>query len=277
MRGYQQGYIATILLLVLMFLGSLVYLSVNIERAALASSANQPLAQTVEATDGATETAQPIQQTTQTQVPVSTPLPAVTVAPEPAVATATPAQELPYSLTQNGVASDVATLGDSMSALSAEGIYVMAHNGRIPKRCSSGSSSTTSTSGLAIKPTSLYPACPDGGQPIYDAYKPAGYRCVVIYNNQSGKKLAILAHELAHCKHFVHGQYRAFDIDYKQIRPVSGLSAGQMNEIIADDIMICTYGRDTSWGSSSYYARYGVSSPTNTDCDAINKLVRQYL
>ncbi|MEM6997890.1 MAG: hypothetical protein AAF413_03175 [Patescibacteria group bacterium] len=187
------------------------------------------------------------------------------------------ATETPYRLTKENVSSDLKQLSEDLNTLNSVGIEVLAHKGRIPKRCSSGSNQTTSTSGLAIKTHAHYPACPDGSQPIYDAYKPAGFNCVVVYNANSPNKLAILAHELAHCRHFQFGQYRKFDIDYKQLRDVSHLSSHQRNEIIADDLMMCVYSRDTNWGSASYYSRYSVDKPNDTKCEQIVELASQYL
>jgi len=197
---------------------------------------------------------------------------AVTATATTPTITTTQAASTPYSLTYAGVASDLRSIGYSQAALRSMGIEVIGHNGGIPKRCVSGPNGSLYTQGIAIKTPYTYRTCPDGGSPLYDAYRPAGYSCSVIYNRSSSKRLAILAHEVAHCIYFKNGQYKIFDIQYKTVRSVSSLTRSQMNEIIADDIMICVNGLDTNWGSGSYYVRYGVSRPTAAQCNEIRSL-----
>ena len=191
--------------------------------------------------------------------------------------TPAPTPQTPHTLTYAGVESDLSSLGYTLNGLRTQGIEIMAHEGRIPKRCVAGPSGSSTTSGLAIKTQSIYPPCPDGGQPIFDAYRPEGYQCAVIYNRQSAKRMAILAHEIGHCLHFRHGQYRSFDIQFKQLRNVSHLTTGQLNEIIADDFMICRHSLDTNWGASSYYNRYSVARPNDALCAQINNLITTHL
>jgi hypothetical protein len=201
------------------------------------------------------------------------------VAAQPIPAVEQPAQT-PYSLTYDGVISDLsrfASDGISQSSLRAQGIEVIAHNGLIPKRCASGPGGSTTTYGIAIKTAARYPACPSGEKPLYDAYKPSGYDCVVIYNRYASNSQAILAHELGHCLYFQNAQYGAFDIAVKKIRPIGELSRSAFNEILADEFMLCRYGLDTAWGAGSYHSRYGVAKPTGANCVELNALYTKYL
>ncbi len=184
---------------------------------------------------------------------------------------------VPYSLTAQGVTADLNSLGYSLGNLRTQGIEVMGHQGLIPKLCASGPSGATTTYGIAIKTAATYRPCVDGKDPLYDAYRPAGYSCVVIYNNRASNKAAILAHELGHCLHFTHGQYEKFDIDYRAVRPVAALTTSQQNEITADDFMTCRHGLDTGWGDGGYYSRYGVAPPTAAECTRINTLINTHL
>ena len=183
----------------------------------------------------------------------------------------------PYSL--NGDSSaQLSDLGYSLPDLQADGIQVLGHSGAVPRRCATGSSGGLYAQGMAILTDVTYTPCPNGQSPLYDAYRPAGYDCTVIYNSRSAKSTAVLAHEVAHCLHFTHGQYRAFDVKYRTIRPAaSALDRGQMNEVIADDYMICKHSLDTNFGASSYYTRYGVSRPTADQCKQINNIIDLYL
>lgn len=249
-------------------------LSIAISEAEQQSTATAPINEKTEETEPA-EPAQP--KPVQKQSSSSTNTPSST---QPATTSQSANQNVvrtPYDLTYTGVATDLSAIGESQSALRASGIDIIGNKGLVPKRCSSGQMSTSYAQGMAIKTPYSYPACPDGGSPVYDAYRPQGYSCSIIYNVNSSKKLAILAHEVAHCKYFQKGQYRAFDINYKQVRSVGNLNRSQLNEVIADDIMICHYGLDTAWGSGSYYSLYGVGRPSSSLCSQVNELVATYL
>jgi hypothetical protein len=195
-------------------------------------------------------------------------LPAVTPEPKP---------KLPYTFKNDTRDADLSVLGYSLAQLHSQSIHVIGHDGQIPRRCATGASGFTATDGMAIKTTATYAPCPDGQSPLYEAYRPAEYKCVVLYNASSSKKRAILAHEIGHCLHFQYGEGLVFDVGYRKIRDVAGLTRPQVNEIIADDFMICHHGLDTNWGRYSYYARYNMSRPTATQCTQINQLINTYL
>ncbi len=189
-----------------------------------------------------------------------------------------PTVNTPYSLTNIGVDQDLASIGISQAWLSARSINVIASNGAIPKRCfSDGSSGNATVQGLAIRSVT-YKSCNNGEQPLYSAYHDTQYFCSVVYNKQSSKKHAILAHELGHCVYHAYGDYGEFDIEYKKLRNVYELDQTGIRELIADDYMICQYGLNTNWsGNANYYTRYNVASPSDEQCTAFNELVAAYL
>ncbi len=191
--------------------------------------------------------------------------------------TTQPQETTPYSLTTDGVSADLQSIGYSLESLKAANIDVIASNGKIERRCASGSSGQKSVQGMALLTDTTYAVCPNGLSPVYDAYYAEGAECTVLYNNQSDKKLAILVHELAHCIHFAFGQYRVFDIEYRSVRPaVNNINTLQMAEVIADDFAICKHGLSTNW-NVTYYDRYNVSAPTNAQCSEINALIDSFL
>ncbi len=205
--------------------------------------------------------------------PLSLPTPVVTPVVSPVYETAIG----PYSLNSDA-STQLADLGYVLPTLQSEGIQVIGHSGAVPRRCATGTSGGLYAQGMAIRTEATYPTCPDGGPPLYDAYRPAGYSCTIIYNSRSSKSSAILAHEIGHCLHFTNGEYRVFDVNYRIIRPdASKLSRSKMNEIVADDFMICKQGLDTNFGASSYYSRYGIDRPTTTQCSEINSIITTYL
>ncbi len=183
----------------------------------------------------------------------------------------------PVNLTTNGVDQDLAALGFNSASLKNQKIAVIASKGAASRRCKTGTSGKQQVQGMAIRHNVTYKACPNGQSPIYDEYYAKDANCTVIYNQNSPKKQAILAHELAHCLHFEKGQYKAFDIEYRKVRPqVNKLNNSQMAEIIADDIAQCSYGLSTNW-NVSYYKSYGVSAPTTDQCTSIDELKSKYL
>ncbi len=277
MHKFRRGYVASIGVLVALFFVSAATLAVADRQARNSTlfAISPRLADTN--VDLVQNVSTPDPQDKLEQQEVETTAPAVSTSTVVASSTSTSTPSTPYSLTYSGVDSDLSFLGYSLSSLRSQGIEVMGHNGAIPKRCSSGQTGSTYTSGIAIKTAATYTPCADGGQPIYEAYRPAGYSCVVIYNRQSPVSRAILAHEIGHCLHFTYGQYRSFDIDYKQIRDTSGYNRSQVNELVAEDFMICYHGLDTNYGAGSYYARYGAARPTSLQCAQINAIVSEHL
>ena len=189
----------------------------------------------------------------------------------------TPVETTPYSLTTAGVAADIAALGYSLDSLQAQGIDVIASNGRIARRCASGSSGQVTVEGMAVRSNFTYAACPSGESPLYDAYTSDSANCTVLYNKDNGSKLSILAHELAHCLHFEHGQFRGFDIEYRTVRPVvNGLGSLEMAEVIADDFVQCRHAGIANI-NYTYYNRYGIATPSSDQCVQINTLISSYL
>mgnify|MGYP000542485308 CR=1 FL=1 len=110
-------------------------------------------------------------------------LPTPVVVPRPAVQ-----QEAvvttPYSLNDEA-AAQLSSLGYSLTDLRTQGVTVIGHSGAVPRRCATGTSGGLYAQGMALRASARYTPCPDGGSPLYDAYRPAGYTCVVVYNSQS--------------------------------------------------------------------------------------------
>lgn len=175
--------------------------------------------------------------------------------------------------------AQLSQLGYSLADLQRAGISVASYSGAVPRKCSTGMSASNYTEGMAIRTKALYVPCKDGQSPLHQEYIPADYDCAVTYNSSSRYSLAVLAHEVGHCLHFMYGEYGEFDTKYSVIRgeSVAILGRNQLNEIIADDFMICRHGLDTDFGSGSYFSRFGVTYPTTQQCSDINAIITEYL
>lgn len=193
------------------------------------------------------------------------------------IAKAVPPTAGPNPLVSDGVTNDLLALGLDKKTLQDQGIGVQASLGPIVRRCASGSSGKKYVEGMALRTGASYTPCPNGESPVYDAYYIPGTQCSVIYNQKHSKKIAILAHEVAHCLHIMNGEFRAFDINYRKIRPqVNELDHVGTLEIVADDIAHCHFKESTDW-SVGYYDHYAVSPPTTSQCRQINEITEIYL
>lgn len=218
--------------------------------------------------------------------PVPTPTPVVT--PSPPNPEPTPTSPYPtgsVGSTRNTNAATralLARMGMSESWLWNKGIKVLPYNGPVQKRCALNT--TVNVAGLAVKSNAVYPKCADGQEVIFPEYRTPG-KCTVVYDwtkhtrgiTASGNSYAVLAHEIAHCLHFLYGENTAFQAEYfSTVRPeVESSSRHTKREVLADDFMICRFGANTSWGTS-YYDRYGVSGLSAERCATAKTLFAQY-
>lgn len=169
-------------------------------------------------------------------------------------------------------------LGYSLENMWNAGVAFVLTGGSVPLNCNITGASYRG--GLAVKPKAFYPNCPDGRNSVLDIYRTEG-KCTVVFDwtkhmrgvSSSGNSTAILAHEIGHCLHFIYGQQQGVDAQFKQIRPELAAQSGSViEEVLADDFMICRHGVDTNWGTYSYYARFGVTRPNVAQCAQLNSL-----
>lgn len=232
--------------------------------------------------------------------PVPTVIVAATPAPTPKPVTPTPAPALTFNavpviapgytvgsgaapITDSATRTMLSRLGYSEQRLWQAGIKIVSYSGNVPKHCPS-TSGRPSVSGLAIKPFSFYPSCPDGNPVIPDSYKTPG-KCTVHFNSSNSglgmtsynNSTAVLAHEISHCLHFIYGENSGINQDYVRIRQsAANLSTTGLREVFADDFMICRHGANTAYGAGSYYSQFGQIYPSSSYCVDLNQLYAAY-
>ncbi len=173
-------------------------------------------------------------------------------------------------------------LGYNLNDLWRSGISLVAHDDLVAKNCG-GASRLSGVSGLAVKPNTIYPTCPNGQSIIPINYRTA-YMCTVHFSEksyllnrqQAGNSTAVVAHEIGHCLYFIYGESEDFRQHYSRLRPSIASDDHAIREVMADDFMICRHNSDTKWGSRSYYAKYEVDYPSPQDCTVFNSLFDLY-